>query len=127
MGGHLSLEQRGAACSNVLDELMNPLIRDIRDAPFPVIAAVNGVAAGGGVGLAMAADIIIAARSARFVLTFTSKLGLVPDLGTSWQLAHRLGRARALGVTLTGEPISAEQALAWGMIWKMVEDAVARS
>lgn len=123
MGGHLSLEQRGAACSNVLDELMNPLIRDIRDAPFPVIAAVNGVAAGGGVGLAMTADIIIAARSARFVLTFTSKLGLVPDLGTSWQLAHRLGRARALGVTLTGEPISAEQALAWGMIWKMVEDA----
>ena len=123
MGGHLPPEQRGQACANVLDGLMHALIRDIRDAPFPIVAAVNGVAAGGGVGLAMAADIVIAARSARFVLTFSSKLGLVPDLGTSWHLAHRLGRARALGIALTGEPISAEQALAWGLIWKVAEDS----
>jgi 2-(1,2-epoxy-1,2-dihydrophenyl)acetyl-CoA isomerase len=123
MGTQLPPDQRGAACASVLDGLMHPLIRDLRDAPFPVVAAVNGVAAGGGVGLALAADIVVAARSARFVVTFTAKLGLVPDLGTSWQMAQRLGRARTLGIALTGDPISAEQALEWGLIWKVVEDA----
>lgn len=123
MGTHLPPDQRGAACAAVLDRLMHALIRDLRDAPFPVVAAVNGVAAGGGVGLALAADLVVAAQSARFVLTFTAKLGLIPDLGTSWQMAQRLGRARTLGIALTGEPISAEQALQWGLIWKVVEDA----
>lgn len=122
MGNHLAPEERGETCAAVLDGLMHALIRDIRTAPFPVLAAVNGVAAGGGVGLALAADMVIAARSARFMLTFTSKLGLVPDLGTSWQLAHHLGRARALGVLLTGKPIPAEQAVEWGLIWSMAED-----
>ncbi|RST85008.1 hypothetical protein EJC49_17675 [Aquibium carbonis] len=122
MGGHLPPEQRGEACASVLDGLMHALIRDIRNAPFPVVVAVNGVAAGGGVGLALAGDIAIAARSARFVLTFTSRLGLVPDLGTSWQLARTLGRARALGVLLTGQPLSSGQALDWGLIWSVAED-----
>jgi len=122
MGSHLPPEQRGEACAAVLDGLMHALVRDLRNAPFPVVVAVNGVAAGGGVGLALAGDIVIAARSARFVLTFTSKLGLVPDLGASWQLARTLGRARALGVLLTGAPISAEQALDWGLIWSVAED-----
>lgn len=121
MGNDLPPEERGAACARVLDGLMHALIRDIRDAPFPVVSAVNGVAAGGGVGLALASDVVIAARSARFVLTFTSKLGLVPDLGTSWQLANRLGRARALGVLLTGEAIPAERALDWGLIWGVAD------
>lgn len=122
MGNHLPPEERGAACAGVLDGLMHALIRDVREAPFPVVAAVNGVAAGGGVGLALAADIVIAAWSARFLLTFTSKLGLVPDLGTSWQLAHHLGRARALGVLLTGKPVPAAQAADWGLIWSVAED-----
>ncbi|MEX0409534.1 enoyl-CoA hydratase-related protein [Aquibium sp. LZ166] len=122
MGGHLPPQERGEACAAVLDGLMHALIRDVRNAPFPVVVAVNGVAAGGGVGLALAGDIVIAARSARFVLTFTPKLGLVPDLGTSWQLARTLGRARALGVLLTGTPVSAEQALDWGLIWSVAED-----
>ncbi len=115
MGGDLPPQERGKSCAEVLDSLMHALIRDIRRAPFPVVAAVNGVAAGGGVGLALAADMVVAARSAKFVLTFTSKLGLVPDLGTSWQLAHHLGRARALGVVLTGQPITAEQAPGMGI------------
>ena len=123
MGGDLPPQERGKSCAEVLDSLMHALIRDVRRAPFPVVAAVNGVAAGGGVGLALAADVVVAARSAKFVLTFTSKLGLVPDLGTSWQLAHHLGRARALGVVLTGRPITAEQAQEWGLIWSVVDDA----
>jgi 2-(1,2-epoxy-1,2-dihydrophenyl)acetyl-CoA isomerase len=126
MGSHLPPEQRGEACASVLDGLMHALIRDVRNAPFPVVVAVNGVAAGGGVGLALAGDITIAARSARFVLTFTSKLGLVPDLGTSWQLARTLGRARALGVLLTGQPLSSQQALDWGLIWSVADDETLR-
>ncbi|MGX1305435.1 2-(1,2-epoxy-1,2-dihydrophenyl)acetyl-CoA isomerase [Amorphus suaedae] len=124
MGNHLPPEKRGAACAEVLDSLMHALIRDIRNAPFPIVTAVNGIAAGGGVGLALAGDVTIAARSAGFLLTFTSKLGLVPDLGTSWQLAHHLGRARALGVALLGERISAEKAAGLGMIWDVVADDV---
>ena len=122
MGSHLPPEQRGEACAAVLDGLMHALVRDLNDAPFPVVVAINGVAAGGGVGLALAGDIAIAARSARVVLPFTSKLGLVPDLGTSWHRARTLGRPRALGVLLTGEPITAEQALDWGLVWSVTED-----
>ena len=110
MGNDLPAEERPAACRQTLDSLMNALIREIRNAPFPVVSAVNGVAAGGGVGLALAADMVVAARSARFLVTFTPKLGLVPDLGTSWHLARHLGRARALGLALTGEPLSADDA-----------------
>ena len=122
MGNHLPPSERGAACAAVLDGLMHALIRDFRAAPFPIVTAVNGVAAGGGVGLALAGDLTIAARSARFLLTFTPKLGLVPDLGTSWQLAHRMGRTRALGAVLLGEPISAETAVDWGLIWSVADD-----
>lgn len=122
MGTDLAPEQQGAQTRKVIDELMNPVIRGVRDAPFPTIAAVNGVVAGGGVGLALAADITIAQASARFVLTFTPMLGLVPDLGSTWHLARHLGRARALGLTLTGEPLGAEEAAAVGLIWKTVPD-----
>jgi 2-(1,2-epoxy-1,2-dihydrophenyl)acetyl-CoA isomerase len=90
--------------------------------PMPVIAAVNGVAAGAGANIALACDLVIAARSASFVQAF-SKLGLVPDSGGTWTLPRLVGNARALGLTLLGQKLPAEQAAAWGMIWQCVEDA----
>jgi 2-(1,2-epoxy-1,2-dihydrophenyl)acetyl-CoA isomerase len=90
--------------------------------PMPVIAAVNGVAAGAGANIALACDLVIAARSASFVQAF-SKLGLVPDSGGTWILPRLIGNARALGLTLLGEKLPAEQAAAWGMIWQCVDDA----
>ena len=86
-----------------------------------MIARVNGVAAGAGASLAMACDIVIAARSAKFIQSF-SALGLVPDSGGSWHLTRHLGQARAMGLALTGEPLPAEQAADWGLIWKCVDD-----
>jgi 2-(1,2-epoxy-1,2-dihydrophenyl)acetyl-CoA isomerase len=89
---------------------------------MPVIAAVNGVAAGAGANIALACDLVIAARSASFVQAF-SKLGLVPDSGGTWTLPRLVGNARALGLTLLGDKLPAEQAAAWGMIWRCVDDA----
>jgi 2-(1,2-epoxy-1,2-dihydrophenyl)acetyl-CoA isomerase len=88
---------------------------------MPVIAAVNGVAAGAGANVALACDLVVAARSASFVQAF-SKLGLVPDSGGTWTLPRLVGNARALGLTLLGNKLPAEQAAAWGMIWQCVED-----
>jgi 2-(1,2-epoxy-1,2-dihydrophenyl)acetyl-CoA isomerase len=90
--------------------------------PQPVIARVNGVAAGAGASLAMACDMVIAAKSAKFIQSFAA-IGLVPDTGGSWHLARHLGQARAMGLALTGEPLGAEQAADWGLIWKCVDDA----
>ena len=89
---------------------------------MPVIAAVNGVAAGAGANIALACDIVVAARSANFVQAF-SKLGLIPDSGGTWFLPRLVGDARALGLTLLGNKLPAEQAAAWGLIWQCVEDA----
>jgi 2-(1,2-epoxy-1,2-dihydrophenyl)acetyl-CoA isomerase len=89
---------------------------------MPVIAAVNGVAAGAGANIALACDLVVAARSASFVQAF-SKLGLVPDSGGTWFLPRLVGTARALGLTLLGDKLSAEQAASWGLIWRCVEDA----
>jgi len=99
----------------------NPLVRLLADLPQPVIAKVNGVAAGAGASLAMACDIAIAARSAKFIQSFAA-LGLVPDTGGSWHLTRHLGQARAMGLAMTGEPLLAEKAAEWGMIWKCVDD-----
>jgi 2-(1,2-epoxy-1,2-dihydrophenyl)acetyl-CoA isomerase len=99
----------------------NPLIRRLASMPQPVIARVNGVAAGAGANIALACDIVVAAKSARFIQSF-SALGLIPDSGGSWHLPRLVGQARALGLALTGEPISGEQAAGWGMIWKAVDD-----
>lgn len=99
-----------------------PLILALRALPVPVIAAVNGVAAGAGANIALACDLVIAARSASFVQAF-SKLGLVPDCGGTWFLPRLVGNARALGLTLLGDKLPAEQAAAWGLIWRCVEDA----
>lgn len=101
----------------------NPLVRTIAALPQPVIARVNGVAAGAGASLAMACDLVIAGRSARFIQSFAA-IGLVPDTGGSWHLTRHLGQARAMGLALTGEPLSAEQAAAWGLVWKCVDDDV---
>jgi 2-(1,2-epoxy-1,2-dihydrophenyl)acetyl-CoA isomerase len=100
----------------------NAAMRALMDCPVPTIARVNGPAAGGGFGLALACDITVAAHSAFFVATFGPNLGIVPDMGATWSIPQRVGRARALGITLLGDRISAEQALQWGMIWDAVED-----
>jgi 2-(1,2-epoxy-1,2-dihydrophenyl)acetyl-CoA isomerase len=100
----------------------NPLIRNLVALPQPVIARVNGVAAGAGANVALACDLVVAARSAKFIQSF-SMVGLIPDSGGTWVLPRLVGQARALGLALTGEPLPAEQAAEWGMIWKAVDDA----
>jgi len=100
----------------------NPLVRTLAALPQPIIARVNGVAAGAGASLAMACDLVIAARSAKFIQSFAA-IGLVPDTGGSWHLTRHLGQARAMGLALTGEPLSAQQAADCGLIWKCVDDS----
>ena len=99
----------------------NPLIRRLACLPQPVIARVNGVAAGAGANIALACDLVVAARSAKFIQSF-SALGLIPDSGGSWHLPRLIGQQRALGLALTGEPLPAEKAAEWGLIWKCVDD-----
>ena len=104
-----------------LAEEYEPLLRLISDCPVPTIAAVNGVAAGAGANLALAADIVIAARSASFIQAF-ARIGLIPDAGGTYWLPRLVGQARAMGMSLTADPITAERAAAWGLIWEAVED-----
>ncbi len=104
-----------------VEESWNPLVRTLAALPQPVIARVNGVAAGAGANIALACDIVIAAKSAKFIQSF-SALGLIPDSGGSWHLPRLVGQARALGLALTGEPLPAEKAADWGLIWKAVDD-----
>ena len=98
-----------------------PLIRQLSTMAKPVICAVNGVAAGAGANIALACDIVIAARSAKFIQSFAN-IGLIPDSGGTWILPRLVGQARALGLALTGEPLLAEEAESWGLIWKCVDD-----
>lgn len=104
-----------------LDARYNPLVRRLRALPMPVVCAVNGVAAGAGASLAIGCDLVIAARSASFLMPF-SKLGLVPDTGGSWLLPRALGTPRAMGLAMLGERIDAERAKDWGLIWDVVDD-----
>jgi 2-(1,2-epoxy-1,2-dihydrophenyl)acetyl-CoA isomerase len=104
-----------------VEDSWNPLIRTLATLPQPVIARVNGVAAGAGANIALACDLVIAAKSAKFIQSF-SALGLIPDSGGSWHLPRLVGQARALGLALTGEPLPAEKAAEWGLIWKAVDD-----
>lgn len=99
----------------------NPLIRRLQNLPMPVVCAVNGVAAGAGANIALACDLVLAARSASFVQAFC-RLGLVPDSGGTWFLRRAVGAQRALGLSLLGDKISAEKAESWGMIWQVVDD-----
>lgn len=104
-----------------VEQRYNPLIRKLTALPMPVIARVNGVAAGAGANIALACDIVIAAKSAKFIQSFAA-IGLIPDSGGTWVLPRLVGQARALGLALTGEPLPAEQAAEWGLIWKVVAD-----
>lgn len=108
----------------VIDQAFNPTARRIQSLRFPVIAAVNGVAAGAGASLAMTCDIAIAAPGASFIQAF-SKIGLIPDAGGSWFLVERLGLARAMALAMTGDKLPAAQAKEWGMIWEVQEDPLA--
>ena len=104
-----------------IENFYKPLVLALRRLPMPVVCAVNGVAAGAGANLALACDIVLAARSARFIQAFC-RIGLVPDAGGTYLLPRLVGSARAMGLALLGESLSAEQAQAWGMIWKCVDD-----
>jgi 2-(1,2-epoxy-1,2-dihydrophenyl)acetyl-CoA isomerase len=104
-----------------LAEKYNPLIRRLVRFPVPTIAAVNGVAAGAGCGLALACDLVFAARSAKFAFAF-ARIGLIPDSGLTYFMPRLVGRARALGIALTGETVGAEEAQRIGLIWKAVDD-----
>ncbi len=107
---------------NTVRTFYAPLVRLIRSLEFPVVCAVNGVAAGAGANLALACDVVLAAESAKFIQSF-SKVGLIPDTGGSWHLPRLLGEARAKGLALTGQPLPAQQAADWGLIWKAIPDA----
>ncbi|HVM85273.1 MAG TPA: enoyl-CoA hydratase-related protein [Candidatus Binatia bacterium] len=112
----------GAAVRAVVERLYNPVVRQLRSLQIPVLAAVNGIAAGAGASLAVACDLVIAAESASFVQAF-AKIGLVPDAGASYLVPRLIGQARALGLALLAEPIDARTAESWGLIWKAVPDA----
>ena len=99
-----------------------PLVLALRALPMPVVCAVNGVAAGAGANIALACDIVVAAKSASFIQAF-ARIGLLPDAGGTYFLPRLVGSARAMGLALMGEKLSAEQAVAWGLIWKCVDDA----
>jgi 2-(1,2-epoxy-1,2-dihydrophenyl)acetyl-CoA isomerase len=107
---------------SVVERHYNPVIRQIRGLTQPVIAAVNGIAAGAGCSLALACDITLATASAKFVNAFVN-VGLIPDAGGSYFLPRAIGQARTLGMSLLGEPIDAKTAFEWGLIWKAVDDA----
>jgi len=105
-----------------IEKHYKPLVLALHQLSLPVIAAVNGVAAGAGANIALACDLVYAARSASFIQSF-SKIGLVPDSGGTWVLPRLVGSARAMGLALLGDKLTAEQAEAWGLIWKCVDDA----
>jgi 2-(1,2-epoxy-1,2-dihydrophenyl)acetyl-CoA isomerase len=117
-----SPQGRADTVDGLLAQGGNPLVLALNTLPVPVLCAVHGAVAGGGVGLALAADLVIAARSAFFYLPFVPALGLVPDMGASWFLARALGPARAKALMLTGQRLGAEQAADWGLIWRCVDD-----
>ncbi|MEZ5997328.1 MAG: enoyl-CoA hydratase-related protein [Hyphomonas sp.] len=119
-GERKSLREQKLQHRKGMDEGFNGLVRRLRNMPAPTLAAVNGVAAGGGCGLALSCDVVIAADTARFILVFVPQLGLIPDMGATWHFPRAMGRARSLGRAFFGEPISAEEAAEMGLIWKQV-------
>lgn len=112
----------GDQTADWMQSMSNPLIQELRELPVPVVCAVNGPAAGAGVGLALACDIVVAARSAYFYLPFLPKLGIVPDLGCTWFIPRRVGPARAMGMALLDEKLDAGTAAQWGLIWAALDD-----
>ncbi|RJG18919.1 enoyl-CoA hydratase-related protein [Massilia cavernae] len=116
----------GNRFADYMEAVTNRLIEELHALRVPVISAINGAAAGAGVGLALAADVVVAARSAYFYLPFMPRLGLVPDMGATWFLPRLAGRSRAIAMALLDERVSAAQALEWGMVWSVVDDAELR-
>lgn len=114
----------GDETADWMQSLSHPIISGLRSLPVPVVCAVNGPAAGAGVGLALAADVTLAGRSAFFYLPFLPKLGISPDLGCTWFIPRFIGRARAMGMALLDERVSAEKAAQWGLVWDCVDDDV---
>ena len=104
-----------------LEQHYNPLVRKLRSLSFPVVAAVNGVAAGAGANIALACDIVVAAKSASFIQSF-ARIGLIPDSGGTWFLPRLVGDARARGLALIAQELPAEKAASWGLIWRCVDD-----
>lgn len=115
-------ESLGTYVGKLMEEKASPIVRGLRTLPVPVVCAVNGAAAGGGFGLALVADVVIAARSAYFYLPFVPALGVIPDMGAMWIAVRAIGRARAAALALTGSRLNAEQAEQWGLIWSCVND-----
>jgi 2-(1,2-epoxy-1,2-dihydrophenyl)acetyl-CoA isomerase len=111
----------GADIGRGLEDHYNPLILSLRDLAVPIVCAVNGVAAGAGMSLALACDIVLAARSAQFIQAF-SRIGLIPDAGSTWFLTRALGEPRAKALAMLGEPLTAEMAERWGLVWRVVDD-----
>jgi 2-(1,2-epoxy-1,2-dihydrophenyl)acetyl-CoA isomerase len=105
-----------------LERNYNPMVRRLRAMPKPVVCAVNGVAAGAGANLALACDIVLAARSASFIQAFC-KIGLIPDAGGTYALPRLVGHARAMALSMLGDKLTAEQAAQWGLIWRVMDDA----
>ncbi|GGY59246.1 enoyl-CoA hydratase-related protein [Marinobacter zhanjiangensis] len=112
----------GIQVKNLMEDLSNPMALELRDLPFPVVSAVNGAAAGAGASIALAADIVVAGKSAYFLFPFIPKLGILPDLGATWILPRLIGRARAMAVSLLGERMYGDDAVRDGLIWKAVPD-----
>jgi 2-(1,2-epoxy-1,2-dihydrophenyl)acetyl-CoA isomerase len=117
------LPEDGAApdLGDLLDASYHPIIRKLRALPMPIVCAVNGIAAGAGANIALACDIVLAARSASFVQAF-ARIGLIPDCGGTWFLSRLVGMARARALSLLAEPVAADIAADWGMIWQAVDD-----
>jgi len=111
----------GADLGEVLERDYNPLVRAIKGLNMPVIACVNGVAAGAGANLALSCDLVLAGSSAKFIQSF-AHLGLIPDAGGTWALPKLIGLPRAMGLCMTAEPLKAETAAQWGLIWKCIDD-----
>lgn len=126
-GANLASLADAQAAPARIDALMrdggNPLVLALRAMPVPVLTVLHGIAAGGGVGLALAADVVIAGRSAGFMLPFVPALGLVPDMGAAGAMLRALGEARTAGLALLGDRLEAERAAQWGLIWSCVDDA----
>jgi len=120
-GQDLTMVEPGADLGDSLDRSFNPLVRRVRAMRLPVVCAVHGVAAGAGANLALACDIVLAGTSARFIQSFV-RIGLIPDAGGTWTLPRLAGDARARGMALLGEPVTAAQAEAWGLIWRTLPD-----
>ena len=112
----------GQSAGKNMETAFNPLVKAITQSNKPVVTAINGIAAGGGVGLALSGDIVIAAESAKFKLVFGPNLGIISDVGSSWFVPNLIGRARANGMGLLGDDISSQQAKDWGLIWDTAAD-----